>query len=126
MSWVGLIAEFEEEPEMGAGQVRDRRQAARRQLRFESVVAAPRSPARVVVLDLTRDGMMLHTDDAMEVGDSFAVDLPEAGSVEASVVWKRTSLYGCQFAKPVSRAAISATLLKATPDRPKPRRQKAR
>ena len=43
----------------------------------------------------------------------FAVDLPEAGLVDARVVWRRTTLHGCTFLEPVRRASISAALLRA-------------
>jgi len=65
------------------------------------------------VLDLSQAGMLIHSPQQLEVGDVFAVDLPEAGMVDARVIWRRTTLHGCEFLEPVARAAISAALLRA-------------
>lgn len=113
MSFMWLRAEFSD----ASGGV-DKRSAVRRQLRFESsVVAAERHPSKVVVLDLSEAGMMLNATDELAVGETFQVDLPEAGLVDARIVWKRMTLYGCEFLSAVSRGVISATLLRATHDR---------
>jgi hypothetical protein len=110
MPWFGLVAEFSDEP---LGIDVDRRSAARRTLRFESVLSGARAPSKVVVFDLSEAGLMLHAADELDVGETFAVELPERGAVEARVIWKRTTLYGCEFVVPVSRAVISAALLQA-------------
>ena len=44
--------------------------------------------------------------------------LPEAGAVPAKVVWSREPFYGCEFAQPVARAAVSAALLKSPLEEP--------
>ena len=110
MAWFALVAEFSE-----GSEAVDRRGAARRRLRLESVLSTRRPPSKAVVLDLSEAGLMLHAYDDLGVDETFEVVLPEAGSVEAQVVWKRETLYGCKFLSPVSRAMISAALLKARP-----------
>jgi hypothetical protein len=117
MSWNGLIAEFADVPVTGQDGFAEKRRKQRLQLRFEANLADARGPSGAVVLDLSPAGFLMHTSHALRVGDRFTVDLPEAGPVEARVVWKRVTLHGCEFAEPVSRPAISATLLKAAPVR---------
>ena len=52
----------------------------------------------------------------MLVGAIFEVELPHAGSVEATVIWNSGEFYGCQFELPISPAALSAALLKSQPE----------
>ncbi len=112
MPWFGLVAEFSSDPA-----TMEKRSAVRRKLRFESILTTSRNPSKVVVLNLSEAGLMLHANDALTVGETFEVALLEAGFVEARVVWKRVTLYGCEFLSPVSRGVISAILLKATHNR---------
>jgi len=116
MPWFGLVAEFSDEP-LGLEVDREKRSTVRRKLRFESMLSGARMPSKVVVLDLSEAGLMLHASDDLAVGETFEVELPERGPVEARIVWKRTTLYGCEFLSPVSRAVISAALLQAGHDR---------
>ena len=51
----------------------------------------------------------------MLVGAIFEVDLPQAGKVEATVVWNSGEFYGCQFELPISPAALSAAQLQSEP-----------
>lgn len=111
MAWFALVAEFSEGQEAP-----ERRGPVRRKLRLESILSTKRPPSKAVVLDLSEVGLMLHAYDDLAMDETFEVMLPEAGSVEAQVVWKRNTLYGCKFLAPVSRAMISAALLKARPD----------
>ena len=112
MPWVGILAEFASDaPD------KDRRGEIRRKLRLEAVLSGPRPAEKIVVLDVSQAGLLLYAESQIAVGEEFAVDLPLAGDVDARVVWKRNCLYGCQFTSPISRGAVSATLLKATHDR---------
>lgn len=110
MAWFALLAEFSDD-----SQDVERRSAVRRklELEFDSVLGASRPPSKIVVFDLSEAGLMLHTQENLTVGETFEVMLPEAGAVEARVMWKRATLYGCAFVAPVSRGMISAVLLKA-------------
>lgn len=115
MAWFALQAEFLDAPD-GKGRRRaDRRAAARRKLALDSLVTPPNPGAKVIVLDLSEAGLMLHAQDDLAVGEVFEVALPGAEAIEARVVWKRTTLYGCKFLSPVSRGMISAIVLKARP-----------
>jgi hypothetical protein len=113
MRWLGLVGAFSNDPATA-----EKRSALRRKLEFESVLTTARAPSKVVVLDLSEAGLLLHSGDELTVGETFEVALPQAGPIEARVAWKRVTLYGCEFISPVSKAMISAVLLKAAPGRP--------
>jgi hypothetical protein len=51
----------------------------------------------------------------MLVGAVFEVELPQAGKIEASIVWNSGEFYGCQFSLPISPAALSAAQLLSQP-----------
>jgi hypothetical protein len=69
----------------------------------------------VNVLDLSLTGALIETSVPMLVGAIFEVELPEAGKVEATVVWNSGEYYGCQFELPISPAAVSAAQLQSPP-----------
>lgn len=103
----------------------DRRSEPRRRLRLDVPVRA-RSGSRsggqdvVRVLDLSCAGMMIHCTADLRPGEHIAVILPQAGCVDAEVVWKRMTLLGCSFAAPISQSAITAmSLLSASAEEPK-------
>ena len=89
----------------------ERRRYLRRALRLGA--GADGEP--VTVHDLSLTGALLETSVPMLVGAIFEMNLPHAGSVEATVVWNSGEFYGCQFELPVSPAALSAALLQAQP-----------
>ena len=115
MAWNGLIAELTDAPAPVQSGQREKRREKRLQLRFEANLDEDNDPSSAVVLDLSLAGFLMHTNQSLAVGDRLTVELPEAGPVEARVIWKRVTLHGCQFATPVSRAAISDTRLMALP-----------
>ena len=49
------------------------------------------------------------------MGSALEVNLPEAGTTEAEVVWASGDFLGCRFINPVSQAAVSAALLRTDP-----------
>ena len=89
----------------------DRRRYVRRALRLGS--GANGEP--VTIHDLSLAGALLETSVPMLVGAIFEVELPHAGSVEATVVWNSGEFYGCQFELPISPAALSSALLQSEP-----------
>jgi hypothetical protein len=89
----------------------DRRRSIRRALHLG--VGGDGEP--VTIHDLSLTGALLETSVPMLVGAIFEVELPHAGTVEASVIWNSGEYYGCQFALPISPAALSAALLQAEP-----------
>jgi hypothetical protein len=56
----------------------------------------------------------------LTVGESFEVDLPEAGAVIARIIWHRDQQFGCAFDSPLSQGSLSGALLQAPPDRALP------
>jgi transcriptional regulator with XRE-family HTH domain len=70
---------------------------------------------QTVVRDLSTTGMLIETDDRLEVGEAISVELPRSGPCEATVVWASNSYFGCRFKKPLRASAVSAALLKAVP-----------
>jgi hypothetical protein len=99
-----MVAYFEERPPAA-----DRRRSVRRALRLGAGVGGE----PVTIHDLSLTGALLETSVPMLVGATFEVELPQAGAVEADVVWNGGEFYGCQFALPISPATLSAALLQA-------------
>ncbi len=92
----------------------DYRGAARRTL----CLALPASTGKVattsvLIRDLSELGFMIETSAELAVGETFQIDLPQAGLVEARVVWNQDSSFGCSFLSRVSKAAVSAAMLLA-------------
>jgi len=92
----------------------DSRGVARRRLRL-GISANPGQSSTVRILDLSQAGMTIETTTKLAVGQILVVDLPEAVSTEAYIDWQRGSSFGCKFAPPVSKAAISAAILQGSP-----------
>lgn len=109
---MSMLAHFEE-----LSGSTDRRRSARRSLRLD-VGGAPTSGAQVTIHDLSLSGALLETSIPLSVDETFEVEMPHTGSVEAVVVWNSGEFYGCQFRQPISPAALSAALLRSTPGEP--------
>lgn len=95
----------------------ERRQKSRRKLRLGVPTYLDPQTVRAVIHDLSEVGLMLETNANLSVGDSFEVELPEAGLVGVEVAWCIEGRFGCRFERPVSKAAISASLLRSPADR---------
>lgn len=67
--------------------------------------------ANVTIHNISAAGLLLETGIALAEGEQLALDLPEAGGVTATVVWRSEHLYGCAFATPLSDAALAAAQL---------------
>lgn len=104
-----MLAYFEE-----LSPASDRRRSIRRALKL----GATSGDQAVTIHDLSLTGALLETSIPMLVGSTFEFELPEAGKIEAVVVWNGGEFYGCQFELPISPRALSAALLKSTPERP--------
>lgn len=108
-------ARFEEE------NAADRRAAPRRTLRLGASGQFAHGAVPVTVHNISASGMMIQTDTPLSEGDSFALDLPEAGERSARVVWADAPMYGCRFTEPLGAAALSAAQLRAdVAERPEP------
>jgi transcriptional regulator with XRE-family HTH domain len=69
--------------------------------------------ANVTVHNISAAGLLLETTLELDVGAQLAIDLPEAGAVDAVIVWRSEHLYGCAFEQTIGHAALAATQLRA-------------
>ena len=87
----------------------NRRTSQRRKLRLGSTIGT--AGHDVVIHDLSSTGALLQTSARLEPFDDLDIDLPEVGATHAFVVWNSGEYFGCEFARPIPKAAISAALL---------------
>ncbi|QGN53316.1 PilZ domain-containing protein [Novosphingobium sp. Gsoil 351] len=90
----------------------EQRRTPRRTLRLDI------DGATATVRNLSETGLLIESPNGLEVGDRVSIDLPMADLSEARVIWARAPFYGCEFVSPISRAAVSAALLRAPIDEP--------
>lgn len=107
---VALLAEIS----LGSSRA-EMRDSVRRTLRLVAEVSYSRDSARVLILNLSESGVLIETAAVLTVGESFELELPQAGAVIARVIWQRGREFGCEFDTPVSKAAVSAALLRSPP-----------
>lgn len=106
---MSLRAQLDLEPGKG-----ERRSSRRRKLRLESEpIAAKAGQVSVVIHDLSEDGLLVETSSPLSIGEMIDVVLPEADSAQAEVAWTSGSFFGCRFLRPISTAAVSASLLRS-------------
>lgn len=63
--------------------------------------------------NISATGLLLEGDVALALGERIDIVLPHTGTTRAKVIWASGALYGCQFATPISPAALSAAQLRA-------------
>jgi hypothetical protein len=107
MTWVGAVTTQEL-----AG---DERFARRHHLSLRAQASIDGSGARVVIHNLSTTGLLIEADLALEVGDVIDVDLPEAGTTRAEVLWRSEDFYGCEFINTLSTGVVSAARLRSQP-----------
>ena len=93
--------------------VLDQRSAARRILKLEVSGKSPTAAAAAIIHNLSEEGLLLETSVDLQVGEALQVELPHAGSTRALVVWNRGRFIGCEFFSPISKASVSAALLRS-------------
>ena len=99
--------------------VLDQRSAARRILRLE-VAARTSDETSALIHNLSETGLLLETSVGLQVGEALQVELPHAGVTRALVVWSQGRFVGCEFFSPISKAAVSAALLRTPIERAQP------
>ena len=105
-----IAAHFEPAPHSD-----DPRRSGRHTLRLEAYAAtADGERVGVTVHNISASGLLIETAAALEIGEAFAIDLPEAGERRAVVSWASEAFYGCQFDRPLTPAELSATQLRGT------------
>jgi hypothetical protein len=60
------------------------------------------TPVDVVVLDISRSGVRIQTDAALDIGQEITIGLAGAGVTHAFVAWARNGEYGCAFERPIA------------------------
>lgn len=89
--------------------------APRRRLRLEAQGSSTTGEKGLVVVhNISSTGLLVESSIALSQGERIDIDLPLVGPTQASVVWEGGGFFGCEFAAPISAAAISAAQLRAT------------
>lgn len=89
------------------------RLVARRTLSLEVPALASGHLSTALVHNLSEHGLRVETDSRLSVGEVIRVELPEAGSMDARVVWAAGGFAGCRFHAPIPKATVSAALLRS-------------
>lgn len=92
----------------------DRRSAERRKLRLDSTLEA--TGEEVAIHDISTTGMLIETAAELAPFAALEIDLPHNGLTRALIVWSSGLYYGCVFSEPISRATVSAALLRSAPE----------
>lgn len=103
-----IAAHFEPTPHSD-----DPRRSGRHTLRLDALGAtADGEPARVTVHNISASGLLIETAAVLDIGETIALDLPEAGERIATVSWASGAFYGCQLDRPLGSAELSAAQLR--------------
>jgi hypothetical protein len=106
---MALLAQIER-----VGRVSNARSANRRKLSLAAHGAtAAQMFATVVIHDLSETGVLIETNEKLVTGERLEIDIPEAGAPAAAVMWSSGRYFGCQFDQRLSKAAVSAALLRS-------------
>lgn len=107
-------------PTLTGSQPSTSRTAPRRDLRLETSGLAPGGDeANVTIHNISAAGLLIETPLNLDRGEELAIDLPEAGIVNATIMWRSEKLYGCAFEQALSPAALAAAQLQGlAPDAP--------
>jgi len=97
-------------------QTGSQRGAPRRALRLQTSGILPDGrEANVTIHNISAAGLLLETALELARGETLTLDLPQAGAVEAAVVWRSERLHGCAFAAPLGAGALAAAQLQGLP-----------
>lgn len=91
----------------------ERRSEARRHLLFATTARGGQDASQpVLVRDISARGLLLETEEGAVLDPTITVNLPEAGEVEAQVIWQGDKLAGCRLDHHLSQATIDAVRVK--------------
>ncbi len=93
--------------------LRDKRGSPRRTICLTADVGSISDQSRARINDLSETGLKITSATAFEKGETVVVELPLVGTVEARIVWTAGNSCGAEFLIPVSKATISAALLRS-------------
>jgi DNA-binding transcriptional regulator YiaG len=106
---MAISAYFESPPEASASA-----RATRRTLKLEVRGAhAAASDVSVTVHNISQTGLLIECEANLSTDDRIDIDLPHVGVVSATLVWVSGRMFGCQFDKKLSSAALSAAQLQS-------------
>ena len=106
---MALLAQIER-----VGRVSNARSANRRKLSLAAHGAtAAQLFATVVIHDLSETGVLIETNEKLATDERLEIDIPEAGAAAAAVMWSSGRYFGCQFDRRLTKAAVSAALLRS-------------
>lgn len=87
----------------------ERRSEARRHLLYATTAKGGEGDSQpVLVRDISSSGLLLETEEGQLLERSILVSLPEAGEIEAHVIWQGEKLAGCRLEEELSQATIDA------------------
>lgn len=90
-----------------------RQRAHRRKLLLETQGALQSGvETPVVIHNLSETGLLMESRIELEIQEIIDLELPEAGSIRAKVIWASGRLYGCAFEAPISPFALNAAQLR--------------
>ena len=90
------------------------RSTPRRELLLETSGTLPGgAEANVTIHNISLAGLLIETREPLSEGDALKVDLPEAGEVEARIVWVSGQLFGCAFEQALGQSTLAAAQLRA-------------
>lgn len=99
----------------------DPRSDERRALFLETSGALPGGlEANVIIHNISAAGLLLETELDLAAGERLTLDLPQAGAVDAIIVWQSRTLFGCAFETALSEAALAAAQLRGHETAPPP------
>lgn len=91
----------------------ERRSEARRHLLFATTARGHDGESQpVLVRDISARGLLLETEEGALLDQTIAVNLPEAGDIEAHVIWQGDKLAGCRLDSHLSQVTIDAVKAK--------------
>jgi len=92
----------------------NRRTAHRRMLHLPAEGLTISGTSDVLILDMSTIGLLLETSGDLSEGESIELDITEDICVRVVVKWSSGQLFGCKFQEPISTAAVSAAMLRAS------------
>lgn len=101
----------------------ENRASDRRVLRLEARVAISGGENGIQVRNLSQSGLLLEGVAGVATGSEIEVELRGGTRHRAEVMWADDALFGCRFLTPLSKAQLSAALLRSAPLAPAPTAQ---
>lgn len=89
------------------------RAAARRTLSLRVPALSAGGTDAALIHNLSEHGLRIETHAIVQTGEIIRVELPEAGAVDARIIWTGGGFAGCRFLTPISKATVSAALLRS-------------